>query len=178
MRQLLEHLPDHFKEIEEIVAIMETAQIEIDELFVNRYKILDNQFLETADSDGLERLEKIYSVSSNSFLETEDRRFALKTLMIEKRPTTLNFLKNQLELICGKDNFEIVENFDGYEIEVRLALSKSENVAAVTDLVSAIIPANMEVIVDILYSKYGDFEEKTHDWLGDYSYDEMKEEFV
>ncbi len=178
MRQLFDYLPDKLKEIDEFAEIMRVAQPEIDLLFTERYKILDNLFLEKADNYGLSRLERVFKMEANSKYSQDERRFSLLVSMLEKRPTSINFIKQQLTKLCGENGYEIIENYGNYQIEVRLALVNNRQVGEVTNILKKVIPANMSLTVDLLYSRYSDFAEKTHTWMDDYSHNDIKEEYA
>ena len=177
VRLLIEHLPEHFKGILEFQEIMKTAQVEIDLLRSEIFKLLDNQFVEKSDTETIKRLEKIYGIK-NTLGDIEDRRFALLLAMLEKRPSSIGFVKKQLEIICGKDGFEVIEDYSGYCLEIRLALGKKEHIEIVENLLRDIMPCNMTLVVDMLYSRYGDMDEKRHDFLDEFNHDEIKEEFI
>lgn len=175
MRILTDLLPDHIKEVTEISEIISSIQIETDLLFTERYNILDNQFLEKADETGISHFEKIYNLTDNSACSLEERRFALKTLMLERRPTTLLFLKNQLAILCGENGFEFSFDSENFYILVLLELAKRSELDAVYKLLSAIIPAIFSFEVDLLYNTHSMYEQNTYEEIAVFTHADLRE---
>lgn len=175
MRTLIELLPDHLKEVTEISEVVESIQVETDLLFTERYRIIDNQFLEKADEYGVLRLEEIYNLTENKGLELEERKFALRTLMLERRPTTLLFLKTQIALLCGEDGFEFIFDHENYHIIVYLELEKSSELNAVYKLLSAVIPACFSFEVDLLYNTHSMYEGNTYGEVSAITHGDLRE---
>ena len=152
-RQLISRLPPFLQEVAEFKVIYELGeQPEYDSLWDNITDVLNDQFIETATINGIERLEKMCGIYPKSEESLEDRKFRLNSVYLEKRPTTLIFLKRQLEILCGKGNYTVSVNNQGYRLTVRLALVSKNSLSAVAELIDKIKPANIISDIDLLYN--------------------------
>lgn len=167
MRQLLDYFPDCLKTIEEYIQILAVQQDEIDLLFEERYALLDNLFVEKANSYGLDRYEKMFGLRSNRSLSDEERRFAIKTALLDKRPATQNFLLAQMETLCGSGGYEVTINSASYTVDIKIALAQKSKCNAVLNLLEKILPANMLLNIQISYNRYSQ--------VGEYKYEDLEE---
>ncbi len=176
MRQLLDYLPEHLKNVEELRQIQSIVQNDINDLFYQRYRLLDNLFIATADKFGIERYENIYGVKPDYSLSDEERKFALSAMIIEKRPITYRFLVSQLEQVCGKGSFEIDANFFNYQVNIRLALSQKNRLQFIENLVTDLLPANLELNFMLAYNRYGDYSEYRYSEMADITNKVLRED--
>ena len=174
---LIDYLPDHLKEIHEMRQITEVAeQPEFDFLLPQNDKAINNQFLETADEYGLARREKIFNISPKASATLEERRFTLSTHILEYRPTTMLFLKKQLDNICGKKGYTLLMK-DNVLI-VKLALATKSAITAVHAAITKIRPANIALDLDLLYNKQSGIAKYRHSELKAYEHETIRAEVL
>lgn len=156
MRNLHDLLPDFWTEIEEFDEILSAEQTEIDELFTQRYKHLDNVFLSTADEDGIARYESLYGIVKGVDQSIEERRYIVKTAMTDKRPMTVNYLTEFLTGICGEGEFEI--SLEDYTLRISLTLPNTYVEKVVLRFIENAIPANIMLYMTVDYSLYNSMQ--------------------
>lgn len=153
-------------------------QPETDSLWQRLEDALKDQFIETAAESGIERLEKICGISPKAEDSLEDRRFRLSSIYIENRPTTLIFLKIQLEQLCGAGNYSISVNSAGYTLTVKVALVSKATLNAVKELITKIKPANIAADIDLLYNRYRAYSGSTHLQMNAHTHETLRSEVI
>ena len=98
---LLEYLPAHMQRIEEIKQIINTEQVEIDFLLSEIQNILKNQFVTTANENGVSRYESILKILPKANENLEERKFRILLRLKERAFYTLPAVAEQIENICG-----------------------------------------------------------------------------
>ncbi len=153
MHKLHEHLPDFIADIYDIDSLLNTEQVEVEELYNARYELLDDIFVNTARDYGLKRFEKIYGLNSNDSMSVEERRFNIKTAMTDKLPATKNYLIDSLKRICGEDGCSVTVDNTNYTISINLVLPSESTERIVREFIQKVIPANMELIFSVDYTE-------------------------
>ena len=176
---LLDRLPPFLRGIYEFQIINNACeQPEADSLWQRLEETLNDQFIETAAESGIERLEKICGISPKAEDSLEDRRFRLSSIYIENRPTTLIFLKKQLEQLCGPGNYSISVNNAGYTLTVKVALVSKASLNAVKELITKIKPANIAADIDLLYNRYKAYTGSTHIQMHAHTHETLRSEVI
>lgn len=177
-RSLIEYLPPILKEIKDFQEITSAIDPEFVDVEKAASKVLDDQFIATATEFGIKCLEEMIGIMPKATETLEERRFTLATLFLEKRPTTFNFLKMQLELLCGKDGYTLFCDYENYLLVVRLALAAKSNYTAVENLITQIKPANIVLDLDLLYNRYSKYKGNTHSELSAYQHETLRSEVI
>lgn len=154
MRHLPDYLPPVLQQVEEFKEILAAEQSEFEELEEKRLRILKNQFIETADIEGLSFLERGAGMVPAPGAGQEERRFALTMGLMEKRPVTGPFLEAQLKSLCGVGGYTLAIIPAQYKIQVRLALAKKRSMDGAINLLTRLKPANMVLDIDLLYNRH------------------------
>lgn len=161
-RQLINYLPDFLKEIKEIKVIMETQQHEVEKIWSATSQALDDQFIELASEDCIERWEKILKINPKGTDELDVRKFRILTRLNEQLPYTFRMLEQQLASLCGRDNYEVALEQGIYTITVKVALLAKKSYTDVDEFLKRITPANMIIDLIQLYNSHLDLSKLTH----------------
>lgn len=151
-------------------------QPEMDALWDALDTLLRNQFVQTADETGLRRFESVLGITPRSTADLEDRRFTVAAQFLERRPTTLRFLKRQLESLCGADGYTLTLDPAAYTLTVRLALAKKEQYRTVERLIAQVKPANILSELDLLYNRHSQFFGRTFSEMAAYTHSALRSE--
>lgn len=178
-RNLIEYLPEFLRDVKEYQAILTMAeQPEMVELWKAEENALKDQFISDATENGIARWEKVLGIKPNKDDDLELRRFTIKTRINEKLPFTVTNLKDQLELLCGKDGYAVTLDAENYTLMVSVALTARSSLGDVNSFLKRVVPANMIVSVKIKYNYHELFESKTHESLSQYTHERLRNEVM
>ncbi len=141
---LIEYLPPFVAEYQEIKYIMSTENPEIQLVEDETEIIKNNQFILTCDLIGISRFEKLLGItpSKNDTLEMRISRVFIR--WNDDIPYTYKVLIQKLTLLCG-DDFEIIPNFNEYEMSIITHLESFGQVDELVNLLKYMIPCNIDV---------------------------------
>ena len=144
-RQLVDYLPPVLREIKEFKAINGAVQPEIENAWADLGRIMNNQFLSTADENGVARWEKELHIIPKGTDTLEARKARIKAIWNRELPYTLPWLKNWLTGLCGSAGHS--ESVNGYIIDVELdynALPQANELAReILEMLKNASPQNM-----------------------------------
>lgn len=142
---IIEHLPLFIQEYREVQQIM-TAENPEFKLVIDESEIVkNNQFIISCDSEGIKRFEKILGISATE--EPLQSRIArVLNRWNDTVPYTFNAFIEKLKTICGEGDFNIIEKFREYIIEIETHLDKYGEVDELEYLLQYIMPSNIQVI--------------------------------
>lgn len=156
-RKLLDHLPPVLREILEFQAINGAVEPEISRAWDALARVMENQFLDTADSTGLavwERELKLYPKDTDSL---EVRRARIKAAWNVELPYTLPWLKKWLTNLCGPEGHE--ETLDGYTLDILLDYSALPDASTfaeeILDMLLTARPATLRILMTALVQSQG-----------------------
>lgn len=177
-RQLINYLPDFLKEIREIKVIMETEQHEVEKIWSATRQALDDQFIETAGVECIERWEKILEINSKGSDDLEVRKFRVLSRLNEHLPYTFRTLEKQLASLCGRDNYSVDLNQGVYTITVKIALLVKKSYTDVEEFLNRVTPANMIIELIQLYNSQLDLSKYTHGQLALITHHNLRNEVI
>lgn len=177
-RNLIDYLPQVLKEIRELRTIFDAEQIETDNLWNGVYNVLNDQFVELATENGIERWEKILKITPKATETLDNRRFTILTRLSEELPYTMRTLERQLSSLCGTDGFKVELQNDDYKITVKIDLIVKSKYADVDALLHRVIPANMIIELSLIYNQHEILAQYTHSYLSQFTHYELRNEVV
>lgn len=143
---LLDYMPDYYREIQEMNDILRAE----DALFLilrNEFETgKANQFIKTADSEGLAIFESILGIVPVADESVESRRSRVLSRWINITPYTHNSLVRRLASLQGNYNFDINYELDAYRLFIRTNLELPGQVDELDYALVEMIPANLELI--------------------------------
>ena len=177
MDKLFSYLPPFFRDIREFRAIFEAVGAELEILRAAIETAIDNQFVSTADTAGLKRLARSLQVAQ-TYADPEDLRFALRSLLLDKRPYTMKMLDVSLRELCGENGYTLSRDAAKGVLSVRLDLRNKDKFDAVKKLLDRIVPADMIIDAHYLYNTHAMLSGKTHAALAAFTHEKIRSDVL
>lgn len=167
--QILTQIPD----IAQLYAINETQCTALD----NAVQELDDDiFLADMHESHIERWESILKLTPSTTDTLEERRFRVKTTMMDKLPYTYRVLINKLDELCP-GGYEVTLNSNKTHLGIALAIRSASSRNDVVELVEKILPLNMTYEVTELFARYSALNGNyTHADLSVFTHQEIRED--
>ncbi len=175
---LKKYLPKVVQEIKGFTTICESQNASLEDAWSEIDRMLDNQFLLTADIDGIKRWESILNIKPKATNTLEDRRFRVLSRVNSKLPYTFTRLSEQLDVLCGNDGFTLDINTNEFRLIVRIALAAKEQFLEANELISRQAPVNMMLDISLLYNTHYVLAASTHQELAGYTHTQLREELI
>ena len=141
-RKMIEYLPHVLREYREMKGITDGQQWLFTQLWSEVEKVFLNQFIETADENGIGMFERILKSYPKGTDTLEERCFRVKTKWNQGQlPYTYRFLQQYLGTIST--DFETQLHPDLYELYLRIRLEGYRQRDEVEHSLRKMIPANM-----------------------------------
>lgn len=125
---------------------------EIETFNENINKVVDNNFIKTADLKGVRKYENIYKVKANANMSLEERRKVILDKILYKPPFTRQQLHEILVNLWGEGNFDFGINYDEYIIYLDVNTDKPNYYIKFKEQLRKIIPSNMYLGFAIQYT--------------------------
>lgn len=178
--RIIEYVPHFLREVLEFQSLSDVETPEIQQLKEKIDFAFKNQFISTADSYGLSRLESYIDTFASASDDLETRRKKLLLMTSENRPYTVKSLKNLLESIFGKSKFELA--IDGFELTVKLAPTFNSDKILLENYLKKVLPANVyfrvtdgEEIPEVeKHDTYAELMKFTYSQLASFTYKELE----
>lgn len=142
MGELMKYLPPFMREYREMQEIMGTEQQFIKSLEVTIVQILNNNFILTADIQGIKKYEQLLGICSVPEDTLETRRRKVLSRWNNFVPYTWRVLLQRMEFICG-NNYKLLPDFKHYQLGIRVWLEICGQADALDHLLRCMIPANI-----------------------------------
>lgn len=177
-RRLLDYLPPVLREVREFQAINEANEPEISAAWGALGRLMANQFLDTADSNGVSVWEKELGIFPKDTDTLEARKARVKAVWNLELPYTLPQLRNILEALCGVGNYSIELVKETYQLIVKIGPAAKDSFGEAKILLDQVVPQN--IIVDLIqigvsYAELGLF---THGILAAYTHEHLRNEVI
>lgn len=143
---LVSYLPSFMAEYEEINAALTAENPEFTLLWNGKEKVLKNQFILTAEGEGLARFERLLGIVPSKLDTLESRRQRVLLRWFLQLPYTERMLLEKLVNLCGEENFAFTKNYDCYQIRIEVSLELYGQIKELEELLERMIPCNMNVI--------------------------------
>ena len=146
--RLKKYLPEFISEAKEFQELDKTVSVEIDKLRDKLEQLQSNQFIESANDEGLRRYEQMLSLSNTGDIET--RRFNILNKYNSTIPFTLRWLRNMLNTTLGNGNFLLDMDYRSYVLTISVAVSKEHLIPMIYDDLRKKITCNLVLNVTTL----------------------------
>ncbi len=140
---LKEYLPPFLREYKELRAVMETEEPELEIARRAAQRVLDNEFIETADEYGVARFEKLLGIIPSRDDTLESRRARAYSRWFTELPYTLRMFAKKLELMSGGSEFYITEDYEHYRVQVDTGFELFGQADELERLVELMFPCNI-----------------------------------
>lgn len=164
--------------VEEIQEIYRSESVEIQALWNTMVDIFREQYIMTAESFGLKKWEAILDIIPAPDDTIDDRRFNILLELAGQRPYTELKLRELLDGICGKGNYQIEQDYKNYNVHFKVSLGVKRQRNAVANLLKDIIPMNLIYDVDLLYNRHIDLSRYTHKELAQFTHFALNQEVL
>ena len=111
-----------------------------------------NNFIKTANINGIKRFEKIYGIRENPTLSLEERRRMVYERMTYKPPFTRQRLAMLLENLFGKGNYSFELDAQNFTLVVAISQLDKNLYDSYMDRIRQIIPSNIYLIPSTPYT--------------------------
>lgn len=171
---MLFNAPQVILMIPDIKKIYEINDPQCDELETAIDTLDQNIFLDQMDENTISRWEKILKIIHLDDDTLEDRRFRVKSKVLEKLPYSYRVIVNRLNTLCP-DGYTLEISTDRTFLNVKLSLKSKKMVEDVAEMLEDILPLNIIYKIEILYNTYGMFSSFTHAQMANYTHGELRD---
>ena len=178
MADVISYLPEILREIYEFRQIAAAQNSELDSAEKALSDIVADNFVETLTERGCERWEKMLKINRKATDDIEVRRFRILAKLNEQLPFTFRGLKNQLEILCGKDGYSAALDNENYSLTVWVALTAKNQFDEVGALLGRVVPANIVCAVKLKYNQHQTLAPFTHGDLAAFTHDAIRNEVI
>lgn len=175
---ILEHWPSMFQQLAEFIEIAKAENPNLEYIWNKIEEILDNQFIVSANEEGLKRYEKILKINVPATDTVETRRFRLLTKYQEQNPFTYRVLENLLNSLLGEGKYVLIRNVGDKTLTVKIELTVKGQFDSVCDMLERIVPQNMVLSVEIRFNQHYKFESMTHEQLSTFIHQQLREDVI
>lgn len=143
---LVSYLPPYLQEYnKETVAALQAENPEFVLVWNAVERVLNNEFIESADEYGISRFEKILNILPSTEDTLESRRARVQARWYNVIPYTIRTLISKLVALCGDSDFTITKEYMQYKIEIFTSLELFGQVDELERIIDNMIPCNMIV---------------------------------
>lgn len=141
--RISKHQPHFERDIFEFQEIARVEDLELNSAKGQFSKVMNNQFILTADSDGLSMAEKLYGIVPDPSDTLDFRRERILTRIQLQPPFTEKFLRLQLDKIIGVGKYTLDIDYDNYKMTISSAAMNQAYAQEVSIIVNKVKPANI-----------------------------------
>lgn len=146
LNKIIKNYPNFERKILEFQKIAGAEDMFISDADFERQRVLANQFVLTADANGLSMFENLYGIIPQSTDSLELRRERILIRIQLQPPYTVKFLKLQLDKIIGKGQYELDIDYDKFEISIGSVAKNQTYAQEISIIMGKILPCNMRYI--------------------------------
>lgn len=150
--KLIEYYPLFLQDIREFKLISNIEDTELEKIQNKVEEILKEVIVNTAESYGLNRYEKIYNLS-NDTNDLTARKYNILAKINNRVPYTMNWLKNKLNNTIGKENYKINIDYNNYTLTVEILAVFKEVAEVLNKDLREQLPANLKVAVNLFQTE-------------------------
>lgn len=144
MNRLLEYLPDIYHDVIDFVELTETETQEITSVETAIERLLNDQFVNTANESAIRRRERILGIQADPATETiEFRRKRLINRYSTKPPFTVRYLQRQLDNLVGAGLTIVSVDVQNFTLTVTANINDASVFKEVEHTVKVVKPANI-----------------------------------
>jgi len=169
--------PEIIRNIPDIKAIYDMNEKQGENLETEVERMDNNLFLESMDEAMTARWEAMLEITKADNDTLQDRRFRIKSRVLERRPYTEKAIGERLKLLCP-DGFSMSVDEKRQQVTIKLALKSQKMVDDVKKYMEDILPLNMTFSIDVLWNQYKILTGKRYADITKYTYGEMREKVI
>lgn len=175
-RKLIGYLPPPLRDIREYAAALSVEQIEFEDLWKALRSAPDEKFTQTATEIGISHWERVLGIAPFATDTLEDRRFRVRTALLDDSRMNYAVLVEKLTALCGEGAFSVDYRPDEYYFGVLIALRSIKEKSEALAMLEEDVPADFILLVDMLYATYGMLSNITYGEMGAYTCRQLRED--
>lgn len=140
---LMRYLPTMYKDIKETKDLVNVENELLEKAGQYLERVLCNQFVLTADSEGIAYYESLLHIMPNPDDSIEFRRQRILNRMTIKPPFTFLFLRRKLDELIGTGKWKAYIDYDGYTLYVETQIKNQIWLEELTVTINRIKPCNI-----------------------------------
>lgn len=161
----ISNIPD----IKQIYLLNEQQGIELDEAI---QRLNNNIFLNWMDEETCSRWEKILGLNRYDDDSLDDRRYRIKSKVLERLPYSIRVIIDKLDVLCP-NGYSLQINDAKTEINIQITLKSSKALRDVSEFLDNVVPLNMIYAVTVMYNSHKVLSDHTHSELGLYTHAQL-----
>lgn len=143
---LVSYLPPFMADFKEISVTLEAENPEFVLVWKAADRVLQNEFIESADEYGISRFEKILNILPSTEDTLESRRARVQARWFNTISYTLKAFLAKLVALCGDSDFTVTKEYEKYTIRILTNLELFGQVKELEHIIESMMPCNMIVI--------------------------------
>ena len=143
---LVSYLPPFMADFKEISVTLEAENPEFVLVWKAADRVLQNEFIESADEYGISRFEKILNILPSTEDTLESRRARVQARWFNTIPYTMKAFLAKLEALCSDSDFTVTKEYDKYTVRILTNLELFGQVEELEHIIDGMMPCNMIVI--------------------------------
>ena len=143
---LVSYLPPFMADFKEISVTLEAENPEFVLVWNAADRVLQNEFIESADEYGISRFEKILNILPSTEDTLESRRARVQARWFNSIPYTMKSFLTKLIALCGDSDFTVTKEYQNYKVEILTNLELFGQVEELERIIDSMIPCNMIAI--------------------------------
>lgn len=152
MSNIVTYLPEYLQDIREYKEICSSENIELEQLEKRIEDVINEVNVQTASNYGLSRYEKIFNIV-NTTTDVEERRFKVRSKLINQLPFNMKWLENKLRNLVGVDNYKIVLDANNYQITIQISHVFPDVAEVLINDFSKQFPANLVIVINLFQTE-------------------------
>lgn len=140
---LKQYMPSYYDDVREMNELLNVEDT-IFSIYLTEFdKVKANQFIMTADEDGIAGYERILDITAMTGESLDFRRSRVLNRWVDIAPYTHNALFSKIARLQGSENFQIVYDHQKYKITVITSLTIFGQVEELINILDYMLPANL-----------------------------------
>ena len=172
------YLPPVALQIQDVAQVLTVEQPYFTLAWQHVEQVLLEQMIMQAGEYGIERWEKLLQLSGRETLSLAERRHAVLLRLNEQLPFTMTRLRELLAASLPEGEYILTLDSAAYTLHVFLELSAKGCAPALRELLQRVLPANLQLDLQLLYKTYGRIAVYTHQQLAALRHREIREEVL
>ena len=140
---LKQYMPAYYDGIREMNELLNIEDSLFSKYSIEFDKVKANQFIMTADLDGIEIYERILGITATTGESLDFRRSRALNRWVDIVPYTHNALYSKIARLQGNENFQIVYDQQRYKITIITSLTIFGQVEELINTLDYMLPANL-----------------------------------
>ena len=140
---LKQYMPTYYDGVREMNELLNIEDRLFSSYSIEFDKVKANQFIMTADLDGIENYERILGITATTGESLDFRRSRALNRWVDIVPYTHNALYSKIARLQGNENFQIVYDQQRYKITVITSLTIFGQVEELINTLDYMLPANL-----------------------------------